>query len=31
MAKKVLLPGNVYKVINENKIRYFQYFYTDPN
>ena len=31
MTKKVLLPGNLYKVINENEIRYFQYFYTDPN
>ncbi|TCN60934.1 hypothetical protein D0809_03400 [Flavobacterium circumlabens] len=30
MIKKALISGNIYKIIDEKEVRYFQYFYTDP-
>lgn len=31
MAKKKMVKGNIYKVINNDEIGYFQYFYSDSN
>ncbi|MDA6072775.1 hypothetical protein NJT12_24435 [Flavobacterium sp. AC] len=31
MAKKTIEIGNVYKIIHDNEVRYFQYFYSDPH
>ncbi|MCV2486490.1 hypothetical protein OD917_16270 [Flavobacterium sp. SH_e] len=31
MAKKIMNTGNIFKVIDEKEVRYFQYFYTDPH
>jgi hypothetical protein len=31
MRLKRLTPGNIFKIIHEKEVRYFQYFYTDEN
>jgi hypothetical protein len=31
MRLKRMTPGNIFKIIHENEVRYFQYFYTDQN
>jgi hypothetical protein len=31
MKLKRLTPGNIFKIIHEKEVRYFQYFYTDEN